>query len=111
MTATKQTPEARAAKRKMRAAIRQQVMACGVPSDKASEIVDLALHGADRAYDALTAATIVSNDQRVNLNALLIATGLIEERMQSARKLVETMAPALGLTLQSSKIEVGGQPL
>jgi hypothetical protein len=110
MNATEQNPQARAQELQMRAAIRQQVMACGVPADKASEIVDLAFHGASKAYDALTAATIVSSDQRVNLNALLIATGLIEERMQSARKLVESMAPALGLTLQSSKVEVGGQP-
>lgn len=110
MTATEQTPEARAQERQMRAAIRQQAMAVGVPADKASEIVDLAFHGARKAFDALIAATTVSSDQRVNLNALLIATSLVDERMKGARELAEAMAPAMGLNLMSSNVEIGGQP-
>lgn len=110
MTATEQTPEARAQERQMRAAIRQKVMAVGVPADKASEIVDLAFHGAQKAMDAMVAATNVSSDHRVNLNALLIATSLVDEKMKGARELVQAMAPAMGLNLMSSNVEIGGQP-
>lgn len=110
MNATEQTPEARAAERQMRTAIRKQVMAVGVPARKGDEIVDLAFHGAEKAMDALVTATRVSSDSRVSLNAMLIASSLIDEKMKGMRELAETMASAAGLSLTSAMVEVGGQP-
>lgn len=109
MNAAEQTPEARATERQMRAAIRKQVMAVGVPARKADEIVDLAFHGAEKAIDALVTATRVSSDSRVSLNALLIASSLVDEKMKGMRELAGAMAGAAGLNLTSAMLEVGGQ--
>ena len=110
MSATEQTPEARAAERQMRQAIRKQVMAVGVPANKADEIVDLAFHGAEKAMDALVTTTRASSDSRVSLNAMVIASSLIDEKMKGMRELAGAMAGAAGLNLTSAMVEVGGQP-
>lgn len=110
MTATEQTPEARAQERELRATIRNQVIAMGMPSDKAAEITDLACHAAKKAMDAMVAATSVASEPNIKLNSMLIACSLIEVKMQGARELAKALGDAVGLKLMSAKVEVGGQP-
>lgn len=110
MSAQEPTAESRRAEREMRAAVREQLIAMGVPGNTAAEIVDLAFHATDKAMDALIAATEVSHDSRVRMNALLVATSLVDIRMKQARDSASQIAGALGCQMMHGTVRAGGQP-
>lgn len=104
------TAEGRRAEREMRAAVRQQIESMGVPADKAAEIVDLGFHGASKAIVALIDAVSVTDHPLVQLNALLIAGSIIDERLRMAREGAAKMAALEGLKMTAATVTTGGQP-
>lgn len=110
MNASNETPEHVRVERRMRAQVRQSIIEMGVPSDKASEIVDLAFHGCDKAMDGLIASLEVASAPIIKMNALLIAGNLIEIRIQQARTAAQELAAAMGQTVLSGTVQLGGQP-
>lgn len=110
MIPPEKTDEERRAERNLRAAVRAQIVDMGLPAATASEIVDLAFHATDKAMDALTAATEVATDSRVRMNALLVATSLIDVRMKQARDAADALVGVLGCQMMHRTVEAGGQP-
>lgn len=109
MNSPEPSAQDRRVEREMRAAVRQQIIAMGLPGNVAAEIVDLAFHATDKAMAALASATEVAQDSRVRMNALLVATSLIDVRMKQARDAANAMAGMLGCEMLHGTVQAGAQ--
>lgn len=88
----------------LRANMRQQMIAAGMPAEFAGIATDMAFHAADQAKDALMRVAFNHPDQRIGVSALGAAIGVMRMYLDVIQDAVTSTAKAHGATVTNAVV-------
>ena len=91
----------------VRAAMRSALLANGVPAVHVDEVVDLAIHAADRAVQALLETARLARGSSVGMCMVGVATGLLRSHLDNLDAAQAEVAEMMGHPLRRTSIRVG----
>lgn len=91
---------------KLRAAIRQNMLEGGVPAQHVDEVVDLGMHAAKQANEALIGIVRTGSNPAVHLAAMGLGLSLAAAKMQATMESLKEAGTLAGLKVEMVEVEV-----